>query len=102
MTVDAARAGFRVGEVELDLAHRATGRDWRGFVTHLAPIGVQFLRHHHRYARVRPLAHFRVIHDDGDDVVLADAHERVEPKWRCSRLRCLRCARESRKVHAEH
>jgi glycosyltransferase involved in cell wall biosynthesis len=32
MTVDAARAGYRVGEVELDLAHRATGKDWRGFV----------------------------------------------------------------------
>jgi glycosyltransferase involved in cell wall biosynthesis len=32
MTVDAARAGFKVGEVELDLAHRATGRTWRGFV----------------------------------------------------------------------
>ena len=35
MTVDAARAGFTIGEVELDLAHRATGRDWRGF-THRA------------------------------------------------------------------
>ncbi len=32
MTVDAARAGFRVGEVEVDLEHRATGRSWRGFV----------------------------------------------------------------------
>jgi hypothetical protein len=32
MTVDAARAGFRVGEVELDLTHRATGRTWRGFL----------------------------------------------------------------------
>lgn len=32
MTVDAARAGFRVAEVELELAHRATGRSWRGFV----------------------------------------------------------------------
>jgi len=32
MTVDAARAGFSVGEVELDLAHRATGRSWRGFL----------------------------------------------------------------------
>jgi glycosyltransferase involved in cell wall biosynthesis len=32
MTVDAARAGFRVGEVEVDLEHRATGRTWRGFV----------------------------------------------------------------------
>jgi glycosyltransferase involved in cell wall biosynthesis len=32
MTVDAARAGFRVGEVELDLEHRATGRTWGGFL----------------------------------------------------------------------
>jgi glycosyltransferase involved in cell wall biosynthesis len=32
MTVDAARAGFRVQEVQLDLAHRATGKTWRGFV----------------------------------------------------------------------
>jgi glycosyltransferase involved in cell wall biosynthesis len=31
MTVAAARGGFTVGEVELDLAHRATGRNWRGF-----------------------------------------------------------------------
>ena len=32
MTVDAARAGFRVSEVEVDLEHRATGRTWRGFL----------------------------------------------------------------------
>ncbi|MFP5362206.1 MAG: glycosyltransferase [Thermoleophilia bacterium] len=32
MTVDAARAGMRVEEVPLELAHRATGRTWRGFV----------------------------------------------------------------------
>jgi glycosyltransferase involved in cell wall biosynthesis len=32
MTVDAARAGFRVVEVELDLAHRATGRTAAGFL----------------------------------------------------------------------
>jgi glycosyltransferase involved in cell wall biosynthesis len=32
MTVDAARAGFRISEVELDLTHRATGRSWRGFL----------------------------------------------------------------------
>ncbi len=31
MTVDAHRAGFRVGEVELDLTHRATGRTLAGF-----------------------------------------------------------------------
>ncbi|MBS1844480.1 MAG: glycosyltransferase [Actinobacteria bacterium] len=32
MTVDAVRAGARVGEYEIDLSHRATGRDARGFV----------------------------------------------------------------------
>lgn len=31
MTVDADRAGLNIVEVELALAHRATGRDWRGF-----------------------------------------------------------------------
>jgi glycosyltransferase involved in cell wall biosynthesis len=31
MTVDAVRAGYRVGEHELDLAHRATGRNLAGF-----------------------------------------------------------------------
>jgi len=28
----AARAGLRVRELELELAHRATGRTWGGFV----------------------------------------------------------------------
>lgn len=32
MTVDIARAGLRVREIQLPLAHRATGRSWRGFV----------------------------------------------------------------------
>ncbi|HXE45027.1 MAG TPA: glycosyltransferase [Conexibacter sp.] len=32
MTIDAVRAGFRVIEVELPLAHRATGRTVRGFL----------------------------------------------------------------------
>lgn len=32
MTVDAVRAGYRLREHELDLEHRATGRDWRGFL----------------------------------------------------------------------
>lgn len=32
MTVDAVRAGYRVGEIELDLSHRATGRTFGGFV----------------------------------------------------------------------
>ncbi len=32
MTIDAARAGARVGEIELDLHHRATGRTLGGFV----------------------------------------------------------------------
>jgi len=32
MTIDAVRAGFRVTEVELPLAHRATGKTLRGFL----------------------------------------------------------------------
>lgn len=32
MTVDAVRAGYRVEEIELDLAHRATGRSPAGFI----------------------------------------------------------------------
>jgi glycosyltransferase involved in cell wall biosynthesis len=32
MTVDAVRAGLRVEEIELDLAHRATGRSFSGFI----------------------------------------------------------------------
>jgi glycosyltransferase involved in cell wall biosynthesis len=32
MTIDAVRAGYRVGEIELDLTHRATGRTPAGFI----------------------------------------------------------------------
>jgi glycosyltransferase involved in cell wall biosynthesis len=32
MTVDAVRASYRVGEYELELTHRATGRSLRGFL----------------------------------------------------------------------
>ena len=32
MTVDAVRAGYRVQEIELDLAHRSTGKTLRGFI----------------------------------------------------------------------
>lgn len=32
MTVDAVRAGYRLGEFELDLEHRATGRNLAGFL----------------------------------------------------------------------
>jgi len=32
MTVNAVRAGYRVGEYELDLSHRATGRSLAGFI----------------------------------------------------------------------
>jgi hypothetical protein len=32
MTVDAVRAGYRVGEYELDLSHRATGRTPGDFI----------------------------------------------------------------------
>ncbi|HEY5196400.1 MAG TPA: glycosyltransferase [Solirubrobacteraceae bacterium] len=39
MTIDAVRAGLEVVEVELDLRHRATGRDWRGFAHRARQLG---------------------------------------------------------------
>jgi glycosyltransferase involved in cell wall biosynthesis len=49
MTVDAVRAGYRVGEYELDLSHRATGRTLAGFVHR----GRQLLDFLHAYAARR-------------------------------------------------
>jgi hypothetical protein len=46
MTVDAVRAGYRVGEYEIDLEHRATGRDAAGFIhraVQLRDFGLVFL-----------------------------------------------------------
>ena len=43
MTVDAVRAGFTLAEYELDLEHRATGRNFSGFA--------------HRAAQLRDFAH---------------------------------------------
>ncbi|HUC06940.1 MAG TPA: hypothetical protein VMR96_02530, partial [Solirubrobacterales bacterium] len=43
MTVDAVRAGYRVGEYELDLSHRATGRSFSGFL-HRGKQLVDFVR----------------------------------------------------------
>ena len=43
MTIDAVRAGYRVVEIELDLAHRASGRTLAGFV-HRARQLVDFVR----------------------------------------------------------
>jgi hypothetical protein len=39
MTIDAARSGLLVREVELPLGHRATGRDLRGFVHRARQLG---------------------------------------------------------------
>jgi glycosyltransferase involved in cell wall biosynthesis len=43
MTVDAARAGARVGEIDLDLSHRASARTFAGFV-HRGRQLVDFMR----------------------------------------------------------
>jgi glycosyltransferase involved in cell wall biosynthesis len=43
ITVDAVRAGYRLREYELDLEHRATGRDLRGFLHRAAQLR-DFLR----------------------------------------------------------
>jgi glycosyltransferase involved in cell wall biosynthesis len=39
MTIDAVRAGYRVREIELDLAHRATGRTIGGFLHRARQLG---------------------------------------------------------------
>jgi glycosyltransferase involved in cell wall biosynthesis len=52
MTVDAVRAGFRLREIELDLEHRATGRDWTGFL-HRGRQLRDFARVY--FTRIRPL-----------------------------------------------
>ncbi|MFL5821400.1 MAG: glycosyltransferase family 2 protein [Solirubrobacteraceae bacterium] len=58
MNVDAARAGFRVCELELDLAHRATGRTLGGFlhrIRQLADFVLVYLNRRRRGAvRQRP------------------------------------------------
>jgi glycosyltransferase involved in cell wall biosynthesis len=51
MTIDAARAGYRLREYELDLAHRATGRSLAGFA-HRARQLLDFARAYR--ARSRP------------------------------------------------
>lgn len=53
MTVDAVRAGYRLKEYELDLEHRATGRDLAGFL-HRARQLRDFLRVFRSHRRSRP------------------------------------------------
>jgi glycosyltransferase involved in cell wall biosynthesis len=53
MTIDAARAGHRLLEIELDLAHRATGRTLTGFA-HRACQLVDFVRAYRRRRRPAP------------------------------------------------
>jgi glycosyltransferase involved in cell wall biosynthesis len=55
MTVDAVRAGYRVGEYELDLSHRATGRSFSGFI-HRARQLLDFIRAYRARASGAPYA----------------------------------------------
>jgi glycosyltransferase involved in cell wall biosynthesis len=59
MTVDAVRAGYRLREYELDLEHRATGRNLRGFL-HRAGQLRDFARVY--LSRLRPLQRGRAGH----------------------------------------
>jgi hypothetical protein len=42
MTMDLARLGFRIGEIPVEMSHRATGRGLEGFV-HRARQGLEIL-----------------------------------------------------------
>jgi glycosyltransferase involved in cell wall biosynthesis len=68
MTIDAARAGLAVEEVELDLTHRATGRDLAGFVhrgrqlAHIA-LAAGPLRINHRGRRLPLVGWLAAVHE---------------------------------------
>jgi glycosyltransferase involved in cell wall biosynthesis len=68
MTIDAARAGLRIEEVELDLTHRATGRDFGGFVhrgrqlAHIA-LGAGPLRLNYRGLRLPLVGWVTAVHE---------------------------------------
>lgn len=68
MTIDAARAGIAIEEVELDLTHRATRRDLRGFVhrgrqlAHLA-LATGPLRVNHRGLRLPLVGWVTAVHE---------------------------------------
>jgi hypothetical protein len=67
-TIDAARAGLEIREVELELEHRATGRDLRGFLhrgrqLHDALLACLPLRVNHRGARVPLLGAVLALHE---------------------------------------
>jgi glycosyltransferase involved in cell wall biosynthesis len=53
MTIDALRAGLRVVEVQVDLSHAATGKDWAG-IRHRAAQAAAIARQLTRRALVRP------------------------------------------------
>jgi hypothetical protein len=85
MTIDAARTGLRVREVELPLGHRATGRDLAGFV-HRArqlrdtiyacgPLGVNF-----RGLRL-PLVGWKVGVTNGPAVAVVAALGLIDDLW---------------------
>ena len=85
MTIDAARSGLRVREVELPLGHRATGRDLGGFV-HRArqlrdtvyacgPLGINF-----RGLRL-PLVGWKVGVTNGPAVAAVAALGLVDDLW---------------------
>lgn len=68
MTIDAARAGIPVEEVEVDLTHRATGRDLHGFVhrarqlAHIA-LAAGPLRVNHRGLRLPLVGWVTAVHE---------------------------------------
>ena len=85
MTIDAARAGLRVHEVELPLRHRATGRDLAGFlhrarqlrdsVYACGPLGVNF-----RGLRL-PLVGWKAAFADGPAVAAIAAIGLADDLW---------------------
>jgi hypothetical protein len=85
MTIDAARAGLRIGETELPLRHRPTGRTFRGFVHRgrqlrdslyaCGPLGINF-----RGLRL-PLVGWKVGATNGPAVAIVAALGLADDLW---------------------
>ena len=57
--------------------------DGRRFESDLVPVRIEFFRKQHGQRGIDTLAHFRVVHDHGDAIVGADAHEGIGHEDSC-------------------
>ena len=96
--------GHVVDERAHDVGVRVGIERRRFFHAHQTPVGVHFLRRHHRQRGLRALTHLAVRHEDGHEVVGRDEDPRRELAGALGIIRAEAVARrrERRAGHAEH